>query len=256
MRLISCFVCLFLPVVAFADATINVTHSEGSAAVYVKNQKVVFKSNDDLSREAIFVPAESSLYMIDHKNGTFTIINEQKITLLNETVGNAMTAFEQQIKNLTPEQQEKMRQVMGNFGMNMPESEAAKPPTKLVPIGNKNYSGIQCAENTIIQGEETIGKVCLSNGNTLGLSSEDYNTLIQTQRFMFELAQKAGELANRFGNPIPDIDGSSFAGLIVAGENTRKEVSDAFYIVSIEKQANEINTELPTDYVEQKLPMQ
>ena len=254
MRLITCFLILFIPGLVFADTTINIISDQGEATVYVKNQKVAFKSNDDKNTEAIFVPAESSLYIIDHQNSSYSVINEAKIAQLNQTIGSAMNALEQQLQNLPPEQREQMKQMMGGFGMNMPEPAAAKPPQKLVATGNKNYSGISCSENNIMEAEQSIGKICISNGNNLGLSTQDYNTLLQAQRFMFSLAQKAGELANRFQHTIPNIDGSTFNGLIVAGENTDKEELNTFKISSIKQEADQNSTDIPADYTEQKLP--
>lgn len=251
MRLITYFLILLIPNIVSADATIDITSDQGNAAVYVKDQKVVFKSSDDTSSEAVFVATESNLYMINHENSSYTIMNEEKIAQLNQTIGSAMSAVEQQLQSLPPEQRAKMEQLLG---VKMPEPAATATQSKLVAIGNKNYSGISCVESNIMQEALSIGKICLSNGNNLGLSSEDYNTLLQAQRFMFKLAQKAGSLASRFGHPIPNINSNSFSGLIIAGENTKEEELNTFQIINITQQANEISIELPDGYREQNLP--
>lgn len=254
MRLISYFLVLLVPNLVSADATINVLSDQGNATIYVKNQKVVFKSVDDNGNDAIFVPAESSLYMIDHKNNSYTIMNEQKIAQLSQTIGSAMSALEEQLKNMPPEQREKMKQMMGNFGMNMPEPVSEKTTSELVATGSKNYGGFSCKESNIIEGEKLIGKICLSDGNTLGLSSEDYDLLLQAQQFMFSLAEKAGELAGQFGQPVPDMNGAELNGLIIAGENKNSDDTSGFNVTNINNEAGDISTEIPEGYTEQKLP--
>lgn len=98
-----------------------------------------------------------------------------------------------------------------------------------------------------------LGIGCLTNRNNLSLSSEDYNALLEAQRFMFELARKAGELASHFDHPVPNTNSNSFNGLIIAGENTKEEEVNAFHISNVSQQANEINTDIPANYTGQKL---
>lgn len=200
---------------AYADATIEVITDEQPVTVLVKNQKVLLKLNGAQQQsEAIYDQRTQTLHVVDHSNQTIFPLNEKTINELSGTVNAAVGAMEQQLEGMTPEQRSQMEKMMGSLGLSMPEKET-KPEVTLSRVREYSYSNIKCDESKVMEGDQALATVCVSQGNTTQLSEPDYQSLLEAQSFMFSLARQAKQFAKQVGQQVPNIGDLKLNGLLV-----------------------------------------
>ena len=162
--------------------------------------------------------------------------------------------MEQQLQGLPPEQRAQMEQMMQNMGINT-AAPVERPVPTLETIGDASFSGFECSERRVMEGDRLIATVCLSKGNNLGLSESDYQTLLGMQNFTFELASKAKDLAAQMGNSMPNFSGAQLDSLIIQGSDNSGSSAGSMNITGIENGTLPAgSTNIPEDYAAQEMP--
>ena len=88
-----------------------------------------------------------------------------------------------QMGNMTPEEPAQMQELMGSFGLSsMIEPVAPATPAlqhSSTPANRKcRIWWRRCNINNVIQDGQVIANVCFSQSNNIGISDEDFQTLI------------------------------------------------------------------------------
>jgi len=181
-------------------------------------------------------------------------LNEATLMAVQEQASGMRAMMEQQLQGLSPEQHAQMEQMMQSMGTSMAEP-AARPVPTLEEIGDTSYSGFDCSEQRVMEGDLQIATVCLSNGNNLGLGDADYQTLLGMQNFSFNLASKAKDLAAQTGNSIPNFSGASLDRLIIQGSDETGGNSGSMNITDIDDGTLPAGTTaIPDGYTPQDIP--
>jgi len=242
---------------ARADATIEITTDQQPVTMQVKDQKVLIKISGTQAQqsEAIFDQRTQTLHIIDHSNQTIFPLNEKTIGELSGTVNAVVGAMQQQLENMTPEERNQMERMMASMGLSMPEKET-KPEVSLSHVREYSYSNIKCDESKVMEGNQEIATVCISQGNSTQLSEQDYQSILAAQNFMFNVADHAKQFSKQYGQQIPNIGDLRLNGLLV--NSLQKEAygntgtSASFRIKGVDV-GNIENIVIPTGYRQRSL---
>ncbi len=242
-----------------ADATITYSvpadQSEGiPQQAFVQDGRVLVKNAGNASTDLVFDPANATMYVIDHANASYLQLNEAAIVAVQEQASGLRSMMEQQLQGLPPEQRAQAEKMMQSMGINTAVAVERPAPT-LETIGDTSFSGFECSEKRVMEGDQQIATVCLSKGNNLGLSDSDYQALLGMQNFTFRLASKAKDLAAQMGNSIPNFSGEDLDDLIIQGSDATGGSASSMNITGIEDGAlPEGSTSIPENYTEQAMP--
>lgn len=257
--LVSVSLVLMTTATAWADATVTYSVPEDQVdalpqQAFVQDGKVLVKNAGDANTDLLFDPANATMYIIDHSSSSYMPLNEATLVAVQEQASGMRAMMEQQLQGLPPEQRAQMEQMMQSMGINIAEA-AERPVPTLEEIGDTSYSGFDCSEQRVMEGNLQIATVCLSNGNNLGLSDDDYQTLLGMQNFTFSLASKAKDLAAQMGNSIPNFSGASLDRLIIQGSDESGGSASSMNITGIDDSDLPAgSTAIPGGYTPQDMP--
>lgn len=245
-----------------ADAIISYSgegnNQTGSQTAFVQNGRVLIKDAGDANTDIVFEPGSATMYMLDHAKKTTMRIDEQAIDNIAGQASGMASMIQQQLAaqmgNMTAEEQAQMQQLMSGFGLSgMTEPVTPTTPT-LQQTGSAEYGGVACSVNNVIQDGQIIANVCFSQGNNIGVSDGDFQTLIGMQNFTFKMASKAQQFSGVLGGNIPSFGNIETNNLIIQGTNSTGE-SNSMNIESVRNESLPAGTTaLPSDYTETQLP--
>ena len=164
------------PVGADATVTYSVPADQSGGIpqqAFVQDGRVLVKNAGDANTDLVFDPANSTMYVIDHANSSYLQLNEAAIVAIQQQASGLRSMMEQQLQGLPPEQRAQAEKMMQSMGINTAAAVERPAPT-LEDIGDTSFSGFECSEKRVMEGEQQIATVCLSKGNNLGLSDSDY----------------------------------------------------------------------------------
>ena len=248
--------------VSYGDAIISYSgegsDQTGSQTAYVQDGRVLIKDAGDANTDIVFEPASATMYVLDHSKKTAMRINEQAIDNFAGQASGMASIIQQQLaaqmQNMSAEEQAQMQELMGGFGLSGMTEQATPSAPTLQQTGNAEYGGIACSVNNVIQDGQIIANVCFSQGNNIGISDEDYQTLVGMQNFTFKMASKAQQFSGMLGGNVPEFGDIETDNLIIQGTNSTGESNS----MNIEQVSNESipagTTALPTGYAETQLP--
>lgn len=243
---------------AHADATIEMISDDQAATILVKDSKVLLKLNSAQNQqqsEAIFDQRTQTMHIIDHSNQTIFPLNQKSIKELSGTINAAVGVMQQQMENMSPEQRSQMEKMMGSLGISVPEEETT-PEVTLSRVREYSYSNIKCDESKVMEGNQELATVCVSQGNSTQLSDQDYQSLLDSQNFMFSIASETKQFAKQYGQPMPNFGDLKLDGLLV--NSVQKEAygdsatNVSFRIKSIDV-GNIEDIVIPAGYTERSL---
>jgi uncharacterized protein DUF4412 len=185
-------------------------------------------SSNGRKQTVVFDGAAQVLRMIDDAAKTYTEMSKADVERMRGQVDAAMSAMQEQMKNLPPEQRARMEALMKGRGAAM--TGAAGPPTEYKKIGTDTVGKWTCDKYEGRKNGEKVSEVCTVNPAALGFTAADFDVTKQLADFFTSMMPQAGEGLFRMGSASPN----SFAGLPVrfvgfAGgvPQTTSEVTDA-----------------------------
>jgi len=228
-----------------ADATIQIATKQDTATLKVQGKRVLITSSANAS-EALFDSTDTVLYVIDHKKKSVSPINKQVMQQLSTQINSAMSALEKQLASMPPEQRAQMEQFMGGMGISTKKEE--KPAISLLNDGSSEYASIACDITKVMQESQQIGTICITKGNNTELSNADYETLLELQTFMLNLAKEAGQFAEKFGQQLPSFGNTDLKTLVIHSEQVGVEGGESFSVTSINQDKVKETLALPEGY--------
>jgi len=244
MKINSCLVFLSLLLISstsLADGTISIISDSGQSTLLVKNGRILLRADDPSNTasvqnrtisEAIFDTSNETLYVIDHEQQTVSPVTRESMEQFGETLNAAAGVLD----SMPEDQRETISGFMKGLGLNLPEKQAS-PAAQLVPITMQEFRGIRCQESQLLEDQQELGRVCITEENSTPLTEEDFQTLLSAQTFFLSLAQHAAPFAQQYGQTMPNLDGLEINGLIVSSQQTQQNESAqsaSFTISSIE----------------------
>lgn len=235
---------LALPAVAGADATLQVTGSQGESTIKVKDGMGRMDMPD--GNYMLFDRARNVVIHVEPADGGYTELDEATIGRMAQTA-NAMRsqmapymeAMKAQLANLPPEQRAMMEQRMA--AMMGAQTQAPAAPIKAVKKGRGTVAGVACEQHELMQNGAKVADACVATSADGTLSKDDFGTLEAMMAFLRKTAAQAAELVGSMG------DQAAFLKSDLNGVPLKVEGNgETFQVTSVS--AEKIDNTLFTDY--------
>ncbi len=200
---------LTLAVLSFADVIFISEEIEkgkrvGSHTIYISKDRL--RSDDirdgKLTGSVIFEPTRGKVYVIDHKEKSYTVITKEYIDSVNRYIEEIKRQMEQQLAQLPPEQREAMKEMMERQMGSLPTKEDIE--VSLLKRGAKLH-GWRCDLYEERRGGMKIRESCVVPVSELGVEKELVQLIKAFDEFMEGVAkEKVGRMLDK-GIPVVEI---------------------------------------------------
>lgn len=197
---------LFACTAAHADTTLvfDQTGAGGGAAhkqpIYISKGRIRFDGG--LPDSYVLFDAQTrTVTRVNTQQHTYVRINEETLDSIASAVTSAEAQAMAQIKNLPPDQQQKMRAMMKGMG---PDGGQRVEPVREVPSSEtRTVSGRKCRVAASYRGSQKVAELCVVSPKRLRMSAQDFATLRAFQKFTMRMARKfpAGAHELELGDP-------------------------------------------------------
>lgn len=252
---------LLLAPMCKADTTISIVTDAESVQILVKDAKVKIMSAESDARfagEALYDAEQKTLTIIDHQNKTLFPLDEQTVKRVGGTLNAAVSAVHSQLEALPSAQRKQMEDMIRGFGLSIPSKQG--PELSLSKGKFTSRGQLKCQEHSLMRGETKLAELCVSQNSGLGLDPDDYTTLLAAQNFVLDAASHAQQLAEQYGQRIPNFGGLQLDGILIHSqqlqaldENSTIPQNGNFSVTSISKRALETLT-TPSGYRVKTMP--
>lgn len=216
---------LVLPSIAHADSVLEYLVKESpvsettTQSIAIKNDQIMVKAaGGDKNLDLLYRHAPESVVIVDHRKRTLMTVDEQQVDRINQQAQDVQPLLKglgKQIANLSPDQRQKLQELLGDHvSLNM-IAKAAEPavPTRLVPTEVRKVAGIRCRTMRVMQGATPIAEVCLADPAAMKISDKDAATIRALFGFYERLATKSQALARQLGLILPNIAAREVTGI-------------------------------------------
>lgn len=246
---------LLAPSVANADVTLIYMDGQISNTVKIHDGKLQASSMRDANRYVLFDSATRVLTVLDRSNKKFTRIDEQSVQQLGSAVSAIQVQLseqvEAQLKNMSPEQQAQMRQMMG--GLLPPDSghNAAPVLKSRVTQARTSIGDWTCQIVEVYKGDQKASEACIADYPDLGIGESDYAVIKASLDFVKSISGKMPQISQASLNEI-EIGEDKLPIRIIAYQPSGTEGTMLLNRVSHDD-LNDWDFSVPTDYTEQNL---
>jgi hypothetical protein len=235
--------CCLLPLVAFADAQIQMVAKDGTVdgTYQVRGGKVRIESTDSGNNTLLYDAASHGITVLDHAKKHYMHIDAETVANLGAAASGAMAEMQKQLANLPPEQREAMEKLMPA----MPTAPSL-PDIKADRTGRSDVvNGMSCEIVEVAVDGKAAGEACVASKGT-GLSDSDEQTL----RSMFaDLSKLASSVLG--GNSGTDREFAVLGGLPLRWRDNTGRVTETRVDTKVPIDAT--GFQIPAGYTEEKL---
>ena len=147
--------------------------------------------------------------MINLSRKSYTEMDQAQLQRMGQQVNSAMAAVQEQLKNLPPEQQKRLQDLLKGRGLAAPGT-AAKRPT-FTHTGSDKAGQWTCAKYDGYRGTEKVAEVCAVEPSALGLTTADFEAARQLAELVRSLMPAAADQVSFNGT----IEEQGFPGVAV-----------------------------------------
>ena len=267
MRNIIAAVTLFFVCQAiYADATLQFQVRDLAApsapvrtqTLYVKNQRILIKAAGGDNRvDILFDETGQTMSIVDHAKRTYLPLNEQNVTELADRAEGLVSAVQEQVATLPPEQRAQLEQLLGNsmLGSVTKGENPAPEPKTYVKTGLRQVHTIKCQGIEVLKANAKIAELCVAHAAAIGIPDADFKTIKAFQVFGERLAARASKLAERFGARVPEFGTHKLDGLPV---QLKDHSATGNMVMTVARVATETIADramqIPKDYTADRLP--
>lgn len=195
---------LFLTYNAYADVMFEMQQKElnpesvGQIKGKVKDNNLrmdFYENGTELEGSMVFRGDKNEVVIINHDNKTYIIMDEATMKSIAAQIGQAMSQMEAAMKDMPPDQREKMKEMMKQKMPGLGGGEYVEPVLKKAGEGKVN--GVSCAKYDVYKGDERIRQHCVADWNSIEGGQEMMAVMLRMADFMDQMAKsfsKAGSL--------------------------------------------------------------
>ena len=270
MRRVSFFTPLLAGVLftaaAGADTTIEFAVKQSPTAppqtqsVYIKDGMLMVKAaGGDANTDLVFQQPTGTMTIVNHRDRTFTKLDEKRIGEMTQQAESMMSAVQQQmaeqLADLPPEQAERMRAMMGNMGMGATGAPPPAPePSRLVEKGYDSVNGIDCQKMDVLKGQRKMAELCVASPGEVGIPNRDYAVIKAMQGFGARVAEQTSGFLSRFGSQVPEFGGMQVDGVPISMLDLSGNSQTSMTVTRIGSGTGGVTPGVPQGYVEKQLP--
>ncbi len=265
MRHTFTFATLMLCEALYADATLQFQVHDLAApnapvrtqTLYVKNQRILIKgAGGDDRVDIVFDQATQTMSIVDHVKRTYLPLDEQSVSRLADRAEGLVSAVQEQLAALPPEQQAQLEALLGDSAMGAVTKEVPQPDPKTYSrSGARTVNGIACEGIAVLKGGRKTAELCVASADAIGISADDFATVKAFQKFGEQLAARASQLAERFGARVPEFGTQKLDGLPVELKDYSGTANMAMLVTRVATDAiADRALQIPAGYTPDRLP--
>ena len=185
MRLIITICLTMMMPLAFADASLTYMNNEGANTMQIKSG--VLRSAADDNNYMLYDSKTRAMTIVEHGNKAYTRVDESTMKQMGGAISAAQQQMEEQLKNLPPEQQAQMRQMMKSL---MPSGTEKSQPLRSEKTSKTEKAGDwTCKVVNVFKGDEKVSQVCVVGYKSLDVSKEDYMVMKDFMGFISSMSE-------------------------------------------------------------------
>lgn len=203
-RLTVSMLALFLTCNAYADVVFQMQQKElnpesvGEIKGKVKDNDLrmdFYENGTELEGSMVFRGDKNEIIMINHDDKSYMIMDEATMKSLASQIEQAMSQMEAAMKDLPPDQREKMKEMMKQKMPGAGGGPYVEPVFKKAGEGKVN--GVSCAKYDVYKGDEKVRQHCVADWNSIEGGQEMMTVMLRMADFMDQMAKsfsKAGSI--------------------------------------------------------------
>jgi len=148
-----------------------------------------------LATTAMFLGETDEMYMIDHKEKTYMVIDREQVEALASQMSGAMKQMEEALAQVPPEQREMMERMMKG---RMPNADYEPPaPQVVTDLGESgSVNGVDCQWKQVTRDDALERKVCIADPGSIAGAQEMVALAHEMRDFAEGLMQLAKSASN------------------------------------------------------------
>jgi hypothetical protein len=192
----------------------------------------------DRAQVVVFDSTAQVVRMINPTRKTYTELTKADVDRLGTQMAGARSQMQDQMKNLPPEQRERLEAMMKGRGMAAPGAAMAK--TEYRKVGTDRVGKWTCDKYDGYRGDQKVSEICTVNPSVLGVTAADFDIAKEAVKFFGQLAPQNTEQMFSFGGADQGFSGIPVRSVVSVGPTqittevtdvTRKAFSDDGYAV-------------------------
>jgi Domain of unknown function (DUF4412) len=194
----------------------------------------------------IFDGTAQVIRMIDPEKKTYRELTKADVDRLGSQMSGAMAQMQEQMKNLPPEQRERMEGMMRGRGLG-----AAAVKTEYRRNGTDKVGKWTCDKYDGYKKEEKVTEICTVPVATLGLTPADFEITKLAAQFFQQLGPQLGEQMISIGSADQGFSGIPVKSVVTVGQ---RQITSEVTEVTHKTFAND-DYAVPAGYQKQELPV-
>lgn len=155
-----------------------------------------YENGTELDGSMLFLGGKNEMIMIDHDKKSYIIMDEAVMKSLAAKIDEAMNQMEAAMKDMPPDQRQKMEEMMKQKMPGMGGGSYVEPVLKKAGEGSVN--GVTCVKYDVYKGDEKVRQHCVANWNSIQGGEDMKTVMLRMADFVDLMAKsfsKAGALA-------------------------------------------------------------
>jgi hypothetical protein len=141
------------------------------------------------SQAIIFDGAKQTLTIVNDTQKTYSEMTKADVDRIGGQMSAAMAQMQEQMKNMPPDQRERIQAMMGGRGM----PGAAAPRTTYKKVGTDTVGKWTCDKYDGYQDEKKVSEICTVDPKALGFTAADFQVTKQLAEFFAKLMPQGAD---------------------------------------------------------------
>ena len=203
----------------------------GKAQIVVSEGRVRLTHSEMPRQEVLFIADSQEVFFIRHARKEVTIVDPAVIRQSIDQFSGIAQSLMTQRENLSEEKREQLDEMLKSLGIPDPDQMAGRS-LKLKSLGQHGEAAkIRCDWWQIRSEQQTIGRSCVTDNQTLRISPADFATLVQLAAYVQELQLSASALLSSMGFALPPLGLADKESLPIQLEQVSRKFSASLTIV-------------------------
>ena len=203
----------------------------GKAQIVVSEGRVRLTHSEMPRQEVLFIADSQEVFFIRHARKEVAIVDPTVIRQSIDQFSGIAQSLMAQRENLSEEKREQLDEMLKSLGIPDPDQMAGRP-LKLKSLGQHGEAAqIRCDWWQIRSEQQTIGRSCVTDNQTLRISPAAFATLVQLAGNGQELQLSASALLSSMGFALPPLGLADKVSLPIQLEQVSPKFSAALTIV-------------------------
>lgn len=146
-----------------------------------------YENGENLDGAMIYRGDTKEMIMVDHKDKSYVVLDQATMNELAGVMAEAMSQFEEAMKDATPEEKAMMEKMMKGRLPGAGESDTVEPVIKKAGSGKvNNYS---CTNYDVYRGDVKTSQHCVASWDSIQGGAEMKTVMVEMAQFMDQLSK-------------------------------------------------------------------